>query len=137
VLDRTWASINCRCRTRAVPIVLVGNKVDVMERKVKSRLITFHRKKNLQYFDISVLSNLNFEKPFLWLARKLCHDPHLEFCEVATARPPRVVLDAKQTRCAETARGGVSWARPSRACVCVQGNSGHVEVRPRVTLARS
>lgn len=32
----------------AIPIVLVGNKVDVKERKVKAKQITFHRKKNLQ-----------------------------------------------------------------------------------------
>ena len=31
-----------------IPIVLVGNKVDVKERKVKAKQITFHRKKNLQ-----------------------------------------------------------------------------------------
>ena len=57
------------CET--IPIVLVGNKVDVKERKVKAKQITFHRKKNLQYYDISARSNYNFEKPFLWLARKL------------------------------------------------------------------
>jgi hypothetical protein len=54
-----------------IPIVLCGNKVDVKERKVKAKAITFHRKKNLQYYDISAKSNYNFEKPFLWLARKL------------------------------------------------------------------
>ncbi|KAL3911940.1 MAG: hypothetical protein SGPRY_008508 [Prymnesium sp.] len=54
-----------------IPIVLVGNKVDVKERKVKAKQITFHRKKNLQYYDISAKSNYNFEKPFLWLARKV------------------------------------------------------------------
>jgi GTP-binding nuclear protein Ran len=31
-----------------IPIVLVGNKVDVKDRKVKAKSITFHRKKNLQ-----------------------------------------------------------------------------------------
>jgi GTP-binding nuclear protein Ran len=71
-----------------IPIVLCGNKVDVkvwtdldaltyvahlllQERKVKTSAVTFHRKKNLQYFEISAKSNYNFEKPFLWLARKL------------------------------------------------------------------
>ena len=54
-----------------IPIVLCGNKVDVKERKVKAKTITFHRKKNLQYYDISAKSNYNFEKPLLWLARKL------------------------------------------------------------------
>ena len=60
-----------------VPIVLTGNKVDVKERKVKAKTITFHRKKNLQYYDISAKSNYNFEKPFLWLSRKLVGNPSL------------------------------------------------------------
>ncbi len=60
-----------------VPIVLVGNKVDVKERKVKAKGITFHRKRNLQYYDVSAKSNYNFEKPFLWLARRLVGNPTL------------------------------------------------------------
>jgi len=44
---------------------------------VKAKTITFHRKKNLQYYDISAKSNYNFEKPFLWLARKLVGNPSL------------------------------------------------------------
>ncbi|EUC62278.1 small GTPase family Ras-related nuclear family (Ran)/TC4 protein, partial [Rhizoctonia solani AG-3 Rhs1AP] len=51
-----------------IPLVLCGNKVDVKaslfgERKVKTGAVTFHRKKNLQYFEISAKSNYNFEKP--------------------------------------------------------------------------
>ena len=63
-----------------IPIVLCGNKVDVKERKVKAKTITFHRKKNLQYYDISAKSNYNFEKPFLWLARKLVGNQTLVSC---------------------------------------------------------
>jgi GTPase SAR1 family protein len=36
-----------------IPIVLCGNKVEVKDRKVKAKQITFHRKKNLQYYEIS------------------------------------------------------------------------------------
>jgi len=54
-----------------IPITLVGNKVDVKDRKVKAKQIVFHRKKNLQYYDISAKSNYQFEKPFVWLLRKL------------------------------------------------------------------
>ena len=54
-----------------IPIVLCGNKVDVKNRQVKAKQVTFHRKKNLQYYEISAKSNYNFEKPFLYLARKL------------------------------------------------------------------
>jgi hypothetical protein len=49
----------------------VGNKVDVKDRKVKPREISFHRRKNMQYYDVSARSNFNFEKPFLYLARRL------------------------------------------------------------------
>ena len=33
--------------------------------------LTLRRKKNLQYHEISAKSNYNYEKPFLYLARKL------------------------------------------------------------------
>lgn len=76
-----------------IPIVLVGNKVDVKDRKVKAKSITFHRKKNLQYYDISAKSNYNFEKPFLYLARKLIGDPNLEFVAMPALAPPEVQMD--------------------------------------------
>jgi len=76
-----------------IPIVLCGNKVDVKERKVKAKSITFHRKKNLQYYDISAKSNYNFEKPFLWLARKLCGEAELEFVQMPALQPPEVKFD--------------------------------------------
>nr|CDS33870.2 GTP binding nuclear protein Ran [Hymenolepis microstoma] len=76
-----------------IPIVLCGNKVDIKDRKVKAKTITFHRKKNLQYYDISAKSNYNFEKPFLWLARKLFGDPNLEFAAMPALAPPDVQMD--------------------------------------------
>ena len=79
--------------------------MDVKERKVMARMITFHRKKNLPYCDISAKSTFNFEKPLLWLARKLCHDPHLEFTEVPATRPPEVALDPEHMRHARGAAG--------------------------------
>merc|ERR1712039_1123092 len=71
-----------------IPIVLTGNKV-----KVKAKSITFHRKKNLQYYDISAKSNYNFEKPFLWLARKLVGNQTLEFVAAPALAPPEVQVD--------------------------------------------
>ena len=114
-----------------IPIVLVGNKVDVRDggapritalhcappahpdppfplptpllwraqvkdRKVKAKQITFHRKKNLAYYDISAKSNYNFEKPFLYLARKLTGDATLEFSEAPALPPPEAVLSSEQ-----------------------------------------
>src|SRR5436190_17568340 len=76
-----------------IPIVLCGNKVDVKDRKVKAKTITFHRKKNLQYFDISAKSNYNFEKPFLWLARKLVGNQSLEFVASPALAPPEVQVN--------------------------------------------
>jgi len=56
---------------------------------VKPKQVTFHRKKNLQYHEISAKSNYNYEKPFLYLARKLvgCALPHRSvfFCTLGVA----------------------------------------------------
>ena len=104
-----------------IPIVLTGNKVDVLERAVKAKQITFHRKRNLQYYDISAKSNYNFERPFLCmcvvyrvacifshcfivsrlrpnltllgLAKKLANDNNLAFVETPALQPAEVVLD--------------------------------------------
>jgi len=81
-----------------IPIVLCGNKVDIKDRKVKAKAITFHRKKNLQYYDISAKSNYNFEKPFLWLARKLAGDVNLEFVAMPALEPPDVPVDPELMR---------------------------------------
>ena len=81
-----------------IPIVLTGNKVEIKDRKVKAKQITFHRKKNLQYYDISAKSNYNFEKPFLWLARKLCGDNALHFVEAPALAPPEFTIDPSQAQ---------------------------------------
>eukprot|EP01084_Bolivina_argentea_P104451 187031_1 len=63
------------CEYDIIPIVLCGNKVDnANERRVKSKHIRFHRKKNLQYYDISVKSFYNLHKPFLCIIKKLFGD---------------------------------------------------------------
>jgi len=80
----------------SIPICLCGNKVDIKDRKVKAKQITFHRKKNLQYYDISAKSNYNFEKPFLYLARKLVGDPNLTFVEAPALTPAEIPIDLQQ-----------------------------------------
>jgi len=80
-----------------IPICLVGNKVDVKDRKVNAKQITFHRKKNLQYYDVSAKSNYNFEKPFLWLARKLAGgNVQLNFVEQPALKPAEIQIDQAQ-----------------------------------------
>jgi len=70
-----------------IPIVLVGNKVDCKDRKVKPKDIQFHRKKNLQYYDISAKSNYNFEKPFLYIIRRLTNDNNVQFTKAPALQP--------------------------------------------------
>merc|ERR1712079_494150 len=80
----------------AIPIVLVGNKVDVRDRKVKAKQTTFHRKKNLQYYDISAKSNYQFEKPFVWLLRRMVNDVNLTLVEQPLLAPVEVAIPQDQ-----------------------------------------
>jgi GTP-binding nuclear protein Ran len=76
-----------------IPIVLVGNKIDVRDRKVPAKRVTFHKKNNMRYFEISAKSNYHFEMPFLSLARQLADDPNLQFTTAVVLAPPEVDLD--------------------------------------------
>eukprot|EP01017_Pseudomicrothorax_dubius_P002207 TRINITY_DN0_c941_g1_i2.p1 TRINITY_DN0_c941_g1~~TRINITY_DN0_c941_g1_i2.p1 ORF type:complete len:230 (+),score=69.86 TRINITY_DN0_c941_g1_i2:53-742(+) len=76
-----------------IPICLVGNKVDVRDRKVKARNITFHRKRNMQYYDISAKTNYQFEKPFLWILKALSGDDNLTLVEMPALKPAEFELD--------------------------------------------
>lgn len=71
-----------------IPIVLCGNKVDVKERKVKAKTITFHRKRtyNIMTFlqnPIIILKSLscgwleNLPVTHNWSLLRLLHWPHL------------------------------------------------------------
>ena len=82
----------------SIPIVLVGNKVDVKDRKVKGKQITFHRKKNLQYYDISAKSNYQYDKPFVWLLRRLVNDGNLTLVEAPVLAPAELAIDPSQIK---------------------------------------
>lgn len=63
------------------PIVIVGNKLD-MERKVKSKLITFPKKKGIPYVEISVKDSKDLDKPFNYILQKLYEDESIQcLCE--------------------------------------------------------
>jgi GTP-binding nuclear protein Ran len=79
-----------------VPVVMVGNKVDVKDRKIKARQITFHRKRGLQYYDVSAKSNYQYEKPFLWILRTLTGDQNLGLVEEVALRPQEVTMSEEQ-----------------------------------------
>jgi GTP-binding nuclear protein Ran len=81
-----------------IPIVLCGNKVDCKDRKVKPKDIHFHRKKNLQYYDISAKSNYNFEKPFLYIIRRLTNNPNVQFVKAPALAPAEVRVDEDQLK---------------------------------------
>ena len=42
---------------------------------------------------MSAKSNYNFEKPFLWLARKLIGNANVEFVSAPALAPPEVQID--------------------------------------------
>ncbi len=68
-----------------LPIIICGNKCDIKERKVKPRDITIHHHletkvgRKFLYYDISSMSNYNFEKPFLSLLRQITGHSDLVF----------------------------------------------------------
>uniref|UniRef100_A0A452T161 GTP-binding nuclear protein Ran n=1 Tax=Ursus maritimus TaxID=29073 RepID=A0A452T161_URSMA len=57
-----------------ISFVLCGKKVNIKDRKFR-------------YYDVSAKSNYNFEKPFLWLARKLTGEAKLEFVAMSALAP--------------------------------------------------
>jgi len=79
-----------------IPIVLVGNKVEVPQRTVAAKNITFHRKVNLQYYDVSARSNYNYEKPFSWLLQQLLHRTDVQFVAAPMLSPPVIEIDPKE-----------------------------------------
>jgi len=93
-----WHKDLTRVCENNIPIVLCGNKVDCKERAVKPKDIYFHRKKNLQYYDISAKSNYNFEKPFLYIARKLTGDPKCQFVAAPALMPPDIRIDVEHMK---------------------------------------
>jgi GTP-binding nuclear protein Ran len=87
-----------------VPMVLVGNKVDAKDRKIKGSHINFHRKRNLQYYDVSAKSNYQFEKPFLFLMKRLVNDPNLDLVEAPALKPAEFYMTAHQIQELESER---------------------------------
>ncbi len=67
-----------------------GDKVDNI-RRVKRKQIKFHRKQNLQYFEMSVKANYHVYEPILYLLKKLCGE-HIEFVAEPAYAPPLMPL---------------------------------------------
>ncbi|CAM6007358.1 unnamed protein product [Sphagnum balticum] len=81
-----------------IPVVLCGiNNMDMNNREVKVKQVTFQRGRPLPYYEISAESNYNFEKPFRYLARELVGDANLHF-EKSPAALAEVQVDIATTR---------------------------------------
>ena len=78
-----------------IPIVMVGNKVDVKDRKVKRDQIIYPKKKQFGYYDVSAKINHQFEKPFIWLLGKLLEDPNLHLVEEPALKPKEIQLNSE------------------------------------------
>lgn len=91
----TWYKDLTRICTEQIPIVLVGNKVDCKDRAVKPKDIIFHRRKGLQYYDISAKSNFNYEKPFIFLLQSKTGKKDLEFIKEVALQRAEAVVDAE------------------------------------------
>ncbi|GBG79381.1 hypothetical protein CBR_g29530 [Chara braunii] len=115
----TWTYENVRTWYRDlrrvcgnIPIVLCGNKAEVKERAVKPNQVTFHKKKNIQYYEISAKRNHNLEKPVLYLARKLTGNPNLHFVESPALAPPEVMVDIEKQKKNEAAEIAAAAVQP-------------------------
>lgn len=74
-----------------LPSLLVGNKSDLSDRKVRyEELFKVKEYLHMLYYDVSALSNYNFEKPFLALLRVLSGNPSLQFVESPSISTPVV-----------------------------------------------
>lgn len=71
-----------------IPIMLVGNKIDAHDRVIPGRRVTFHKKHNMYYLEISSKSNYYLELPFLALARSILKDRQLRFISHRTNNLP-------------------------------------------------
>jgi GTP-binding nuclear protein Ran len=56
-----------------IPIVICGNKVDILNRKVEVEIemINYYWKYKTKFFDVSSKSTYNYEKPFMTLINQL------------------------------------------------------------------
>jgi len=60
------------------PVVIVGNRANDKDRKIKAKQLTFWKKK-CPYFDISARTKYNCEKPFWSIYRMIANDDNMFF----------------------------------------------------------
>jgi GTP-binding nuclear protein Ran len=93
-----------------IPLVLVGNKVDIDDRIVMPNMINFHRKNNLQYCDISVKKGFNFNTPFRWILRAVTAIKDLTIVKsMGTSPMIRLTDENKKKMIEEGEKGQPVW----------------------------
>lgn len=60
-----------------IPVVLCANKIDVKERKVKSKGITYHTKHKMGFYEISVKERISLKEPLEYLLQQVTKEPEL------------------------------------------------------------
>lgn len=75
-----------------IPIVICGNKLDLHnKRKIPKEKITYPKKKNLPYFEISIKKMIDIHQPILYLLRQLTGLHNLQFVNQSSSYCP--ILD--------------------------------------------
>eukprot|EP00535_Pseudo-nitzschia_heimii_P009691 CAMPEP_0197194770 /NCGR_PEP_ID=MMETSP1423-20130617/29845_1 /TAXON_ID=476441 /ORGANISM="Pseudo-nitzschia heimii, Strain UNC1101" /LENGTH=315 /DNA_ID=CAMNT_0042648249 /DNA_START=148 /DNA_END=1093 /DNA_ORIENTATION=- len=99
-----------------LPKILLGNKADLeAERQIQREDITFHKKNNRSYFDLSVKDMTNIEIPFLCLLLKITGIQDLRFVQM----PEAAVAAADKNRDTEPPKPppGLKTGKCAIACV--------------------
>ncbi|KAL9641816.1 hypothetical protein ABK040_011801 [Willaertia magna] len=81
----TWYKDIVRVCNENIPMVLCGNKLDVGDefRKVKRKVVTFHKRKdiNMEYFEVSVKNEINCLDLIIYLTKRLWNDWNVIFVD--------------------------------------------------------
>lgn len=89
-----------------IPMVLVGNKIDVKDKKVRLQNVTFHRERNIEFVSISAKSNIKYEEPFLIISRLLLNQPDLRFVQQVATVPVDNSINSYDYRQMQTVAAG-------------------------------
>lgn len=76
------------------PITLVGNKVDLFHEDENAnidRIRSVARECNVHYYPVSAKRSYNFEKPFLYLIRRLTGDDTIHFVDIPRQAVPNTL----------------------------------------------
>mmetsp|Transcript_31977 Transcript_31977/g.77904 ORF Transcript_31977/g.77904 Transcript_31977/m.77904 type:complete len:137 (-) Transcript_31977:845-1255(-) len=84
-----------------IPVAVVGNKVDLRDKELDAdqqeeaddQIIRFKRKYGTQYIEISARRNVNYEKPFLYLMRRMLKHSNVYFTKEVALIPPDIMPD--------------------------------------------